>query len=172
MELIKTKDGKPFESEQAANLRMGVLRKEGVKTEVVEVDGGFALKKIDSGRRKKRIPLGTRDRLKYPQREGYVRRVFNDNEDRIQRALDAGYEFVTGDLPGGDPRAGDPTQVGAKVMKEVGGGMKGYLMEIPEAYYRDDQKAKQDKIDALESEMKREKTDGVSGISGKVMLGR
>jgi hypothetical protein len=172
MDLIKTKDGKPFESEQAANLRMGVLRKDGVETQVVEIEGGYALKPIESQKRKKRVPLGTRDRLKYPTRKGYVRRVFNDKDDRIQRALDAGYEFVTDNLPGGDPRAGAPTQVGAKVMKEVGGGTKGYLMEIPEEYYKEDQKAKQDRIAANEAQMKQEKTDGVSGLYGKVTLGR
>ena len=144
-DLILTKEGQPFETAQAANLRMGVLKKEGIKTQPVEVDGGFALKKTG---RKKRVPLGTRDRLRYPKRKGYTRRVFNDDHDRIQRALDAGYEFVTEpDLPGGDPQVGDASQMGKKVSKEVGSGIKGYLMEIPDEYYEEDQKAKMDKID-------------------------
>ena len=41
--LIMTKEGKPFETKQAANLRKGVLKKNKTYTEVVEVDGGFAL---------------------------------------------------------------------------------------------------------------------------------
>lgn len=170
MELIKTKDGQPFETEQAAVLRQGALRKQGVDTQVVQIEGGYALQPESA--RKKRVPLGSRNRLRYPERKGYVRRVFNDDHDRIQQALDAGYEFVTDHLPGGDPRAGDATQVGSKVMKEVGSGMKGYLMEIPEEYYKEDQKAKQERIALLESQMKRDRTDGVSDLYGKVSIGR
>lgn len=171
MELIKTKDGQPFETEQAAVIRQGALKKQGVQTQVVEIEGGYALQK-ETPPKKKRVPLGTRDRLRYPERKGYHRHVFNDQNDRIQRALDAGYEFVEDHLPGGDPRAGDPTQVGSKVMKEVGGGTKGYLMEIPMEYYEEDQKAKQDKITLLESQMKRDRKDGVSDLYGKVSIGR
>jgi len=177
-ELIVTKDGSPFENERVAALRQGAMKRQGLQTTIVEVEGGFALQKEDSEtpdetpRRPERIPLGTRNRLRYPKRKGYYRRVFNDKDDRIQRALEAGYEFVTDHLPGGDPRTGDPSQVGSHVAKEVGGGMKGYLMEIPIEYYKEDQKAKQDRITLLEAQMKRDKTDGISGLYGKVAIER
>jgi len=171
-DLIMTKEGKPFETEQAANLRMGVLKKTGVETQPVEVDGGFALQKIEP-EKKKRVPLGTRNRLSYPERKGYHRRVFNDDHDRIQRALGAGYEFVTeSGLTGGDPRAGDASQMGAKVSKQVGFGTTGYLMEIPDEYYNEDQKAKQERLNLQEAQMKRERTDGVTDLYGKVQIDR
>jgi len=166
-ELIKMKSGEPFKNRKAANLQKGRQLKLGVETQIVEVEGGFALEKLGV-KRKKRIPMGTRDRLRYPERKGYKRRVFNDDHDRIQRALDAGYEFVSGNHPGGDPIAGKPSQQGSKIMKEVGGGIKGYLMEIPEEFYEEDQKAKQDEIDRQEAYMHRKRTDGVGDLYGEV----
>jgi len=171
-DLIMTKEGQPFETEQAANLRMGVLKKTGVETQPVAVDGGFALRKIEPAK-KKRVPLGTRQRLSYPKRPGYYRYVFNDVDDRIQRALDAGYEFVTEDnLTGGDPRVGDASQMGKKVSKQVGGGAMGYLMEIPNEYHEEDLKAKREHLDLQEAQMKRERTDGVTDLYGKVQINR
>lgn len=105
--------------------------------------------------RKPRVPLGTRNVLQYPQRPGYVRRVVNDVDDRVQRFKDAGYEIVHGDETGGDPMAGAASKIGSAVSKPVGGGRAGVLMEIPEEYYREDQAAKQAEIDKVESSMKR-----------------
>ena len=171
-DLILTKEGKPFETAQAANLRMGVLKKEGVETQPVEVDGGFALKK-EEVKTRKRVPLGTRNRLRYPKRKGFRRRVFNDDHDRLQRALEAGWEFVKDPkLTGGTLRAGDASRMGQKVSKDVGDGMKGFLMEIPDEYYEADQKVKQDEIDLQETYMKRKRTDGVSDLYGRVQIGR
>lgn len=167
-EIIRTKDGKPFETEKAAIMRQGQLSKTGTVTEVVEDGEGWALK---ATKRPKRVPLGTRNVLKYPQREGYVRRVVNDVEDRVQRFKAAGYEIVQKkDLPSGDPRAGDASQMGMPVAKSVGNGVKGVLMEIPEEWYLEDKKARQDKITADESAMKQTK-GGVEGGYGDLNLG-
>lgn len=164
-ETIRTKDGKPFESEHAAKIRQGVLAKQGTVTEVVKDEDGFALK---AKKRPKRVPLGTRNVLKYPERKGYIRRVVNDVEDRIQRFKQAGYEIVQKkDLPSGDPRAGDASQMGMPVSKNVGNGVKGVLMEIPEEWYIEDQKAKQDKLLAQEAAMKQNK-GGVEGGYGDI----
>ena len=166
-EIIRTKDGKPFESEKAALMRQGQLKKQGTVTEVVQDDDGWALK---AKKRPKRVPLGTRNVLRYPERPGYVRRVVNDVEDRIYRFQQAGYEIVQKkDLPSGDPRAGDASQMGMPVSKSVGNGVKGVLMEIPEEYYREDQKARQDKITANEMAMKQSK-GGVEGGYGDLDL--
>ena len=46
-------------------------------------------------KRKKRRPIGETDpRLHAPERPGYKRRFVNDIKNRIQRFLEAGYEFV------------------------------------------------------------------------------
>ncbi len=80
-DLIKTQEGEPFATEQAANLRMGVLRKKGTETKVVTIEGGWALEEIK--KRPKRIPLGTRNVLRYPKRPGYHRHVINDVDDNM-----------------------------------------------------------------------------------------
>lgn len=163
-EYIQKKDGSPFPTEKAANLRRGVLRKQGKETQVVEVEGGFALEV--TGKRKRRVPLGRRNVLQYPEREGYMRRVVNDTDDRIMQFQEAGWEVVkNSDLPSGDPRAGDASQQGMPVSKPVGGGVKGVLMEIPEEWFNEDQQAKQDHIKQMEDDMKREK-GGVPGAYG------
>ena len=164
-ETIKTKDGKPFETEKAAIMRQGQLKKQGTVTEVVQEQEGWALK---AKKRPKRVPLGTRNVLKYPDRPGYVRRVVNDVEDRIQRFQNAGYEIVQNkNLPSGDPRAGDASQMGMPVSKSVGNGVKGVLMEIPEDWYKEDQQSKQDKISADEGAMRQNK-GGVEGAYGDI----
>ena len=105
-------------------------------------------------KRNKRVPMGTRNRLKYASRKGFHRRVFNDVDDRIQQAKEAGYEIVQGKDLGGEPYAGDASQLGSTVRKPVGGGKNGVLMEIPNKYYVEDQEAKQARIDAAEQEMR------------------
>jgi hypothetical protein len=161
---IMTKEGKPFETENAAKMRQGQLKKEGKETRVVPVDGGWILNE----KRPKRIPLGTRNVLKYPERPGYKRRVVNDVEDRIQRFQQAGYEIVQKkDLPSGDPRAGDASQMGMPVAKNVGNGVKGVLMEIKEEWYKEDQVRKQTGVSAQEAAMKQNK-GGVEGAYGDI----
>lgn len=92
--------------------------------------------------RKKRTPIGVRNVLTAPVRDGYVRRWVNDRDDRIERFREAGYEPVTADFKGGDPQLGDPSKPGSTVVKSVGGGVKSVLMEIPKEYYDEDQVVK------------------------------
>jgi len=170
MSLIQTNDGKPFETEHAAKIRQGILKNKGTETKVVEADGGWALEEIKPKKRPKRVPLGTRNVLRYPARPGYHRHVINDVDDNILIHEQAGYTVVQKkDLPSGDPRAGDASQMGMPVSKEVGGGVKGVLMEIPQEWYDEDQKARQDKITADESAMKRSKGD-IEGGYGEVKI--
>ena len=164
MNQIMTKEGKPFTTETAAKTRQALLRKEGTETRVVEAEGGWALET----KRPKRIPLGTRNVLRYPKRAGYVRRIVNDVEDRVMRFQQAGYEVVQKkDLPSGDPRAGDASQMGMPVAKSVGNGVKGVLMEIKEEWYLEDQKRKQTGVSAQEQSMKQSK-GGVEGAYGDI----
>jgi len=105
--------------------------------------------------RPKRIPLGTRNVLTAPARRGFVRRFVNDVEDRVQRFRDAGYSVVKGHVQVGDPKAGDDTPMGSVVGKSVGQGTKAVLMEIPEDWYNEDQKDRQDAITQQEQGMSR-----------------
>jgi len=158
-EIIRTKDDKPFETEKAALMRQGQLAKQGTQTEVVKDEDGWALKTI-ARKRPPRVKLGTRNVLRYPERPGYHRHVFNDVDDNILIKQQAGYEIVQKkDLPSGDPRAGDATQMGMPVSKSVGGGVKGILMEIPIEWYEEDQKERQDKILEDENVMKQPRND-------------
>lgn len=102
--------------------------------------------------RPKRVPLGARNRLTFNNlQKGYKYRVINDVDDRISKALEAGYDFVESDEKLGEKRAAEGTVPGAAVKKPVGGGMTGYLMRIREDWYNEDQKEKHKQVDALEA---------------------
>ena len=126
--------------------------------------------KKEQGGRPVRVPLGTRNVLTAPKREGYVRRFVNDEPGRIQDFEAAGYTVVKEDIQVGDPRIGKETEPGSTVKLSAGGGQKTVLMEIPEKYYREDQKLKQDRILASENDMKRQLNVRKDGIYGGVEI--
>lgn len=86
-----------------------------------------------------RIPLGQPERrLAAPEREGYKRRWINDNEQgRIVRAQRGGWTFVL-------------DEAGRPISRVVDKNLNAYLMEIPIAWWKDDQDAKQRKQDEVE----------------------
>lgn len=102
-----------------------------------------------------RTPVGQGDRLKFSQRPGYYRRLVNDKEDRIQRFLDAGYEFVYGDETGGPQQSGDPSKMSSRISKQVGGGVTAYLMELPIDYRKEDVGRKARYVDQVEETMRK-----------------
>lgn len=119
--------------------------------------------------RPQRTPLGRRNVLTASARKGYQRRWVNDTDDRLLRAQEAGYTFVQDPTANtSDQVAGDPAQMGSATSKSVGKGVRAYLMEIPEDFYREDQAAKQKDVDASEAGL-RAKTD--EGQYGAVELG-
>lgn len=126
-------------------------------------------------RKKTRIPIATRNVLRADEREGFHRRFFNDKDDRIARAEAAGYVKVRGNVSTGDPHVGDSSKKGSCVTKSVGGGMKAYLMELPQEFYDEDQKVKQDAIDETEKGMTMDSTKakdaGSDGRYGKIAIG-
>jgi hypothetical protein len=108
-----------------------------------------------------RIPMGERGRLYYDpalleslKKQGLVPRLFNDTPGRIDAALAAGYRFVQADGQIGEDRAAAVSKMGGNMSAHVGGGMKGYLMVLPEEWHQEDQKAKQKKVDASEEAMR------------------
>jgi hypothetical protein len=79
-----------------------------------------------------------------------VRRWVNDQEDRINMFKEAGYTPVVGNADTSTPDARDPNKIGSIVRKHVGGGTYAVLMEIPEEFYKEDQEAKQHRVDEIE----------------------
>jgi hypothetical protein len=110
----------------------------------------------DTGpRHKPRKPFGAMTlKLAYPDRPGFHRHWFNDTTGRIQRAQEAGYEHVIAD--------GKPMQ---KVVgtAEGGGPLVGFLMEIPEEWFREDMAAQQREIDDKEKAIKRGELESQEG---------
>jgi hypothetical protein len=116
--------------------------------------------------------------LKFPQRPGYIRRVVNDDKDRIKRFEAAGYEVVRGPVENAsDGQVGRASQIGDAVTRPVGQGMQGVLMEIPKEWYDEDQADKQSEIDAMEDSMRRRFRKSTNpneedGVYGKVDIGK
>lgn len=125
--------------------------------------------------RPKRTPLGMRNVLAADQRDGFVRRWVNDVDGRIERAKEAGYAPVLKPADAADPRAGASSQVGSAVDKNVGGGVRAVLMEIPREFYEEDKAAKQAIVDRSEAGLARQsgiKGQQYGGVYGKVNLSR
>jgi len=118
-----------------------------------------------------RVPLGTRNVLTAPKRKGYVRRFVNIEPGRIEQFEAAGYTVVKENVQVGDPKIGKNLRPGSGVSLPVGGGTSTVLMEIKEEYYKEDQKAKQDKILLSESDMKRQLNSGQNGLRATSVTG-
>jgi len=122
--------------------------------------------------RTRRSPInGTRNRLNVRGQEpGYVYRIVNDVDDRIQSLQEMGYEIVTdSNVTVGDKRIANPTQEGSPVKVSVGQGVQAYVMRQKQEWFDEDQKAKAARTDELEAQMKREAKD--SGFYGKLKIG-
>ena len=106
--------------------------------------------------RVQRTPIGgPRDILTVKNLDpNYHYRIVNDIPGRIQRFLDAGYEIVPNVDQIGDKVVDNGSKLGSAVTKKVGGNLVGVLMRIPLDWYKEDQVAKQEQIDALELTMR------------------
>lgn len=93
---------------------------------------------------KKRIPLGQHvAQLGYPPRPGFHRRWVSELPGRVDRALAAGWSHVK------DPRSKQPVRL--VVDKSLGErGRNGFLMEIPQALYDEDQEVKSRSLDEVD----------------------
>ena len=122
--------------------------------------------------RTRRTPInGTRNRLNVRgQEDGYVYRIVNDIDDRVQTLQEMGYEIVTDkNVTVGDKRIANPTQEGSPVKVSVGQGIQAYVMRQKKEYFDEDQLAKNARNDELEATMKREAKD--AGFYGKLKIG-
>ena len=122
--------------------------------------------------RTRRTPInGTRNRLNVRgQEDGYVYRIVNDVDDRVQTLQEMGYEIVTDkNVTVGDKRIANPTQEGSPVKVSVGQGIQAYVMRQKKEFFDEDQLAKNARNDELEATMKREAKE--AGFYGKLKIG-
>lgn len=122
-------------------------------------------------RRTRRTPLGTRNVLTISGKDpNYDYRIVNDVGDRIHEFLDNGYEICSkDDLRIGDSRLGAPSSEDSVAKASVGRGMVGYVLRIRKEWREEDERAKQEAVDATEIAMK---TDALNGNYGKLEISR
>lgn len=100
---------------------------------------------------RERKPLGMKSPLSFGNRPGFHRHVINDVNNRINDALEAGYTPVMDNSKTQtDGDAGRASQMANAVKRQVGNGVTGYLMEIPQEWYDEDQKKKQKQNDNID----------------------
>jgi len=100
---------------------------------------------------------------------GFEYRIVKDKPGRVDEFLEAGYEIVTHKAQVGDKRVGVPGAEGSPQKVSLGGGEQGYIMRQRKEWYDEDQKRKQDSIDASEKAMKsRELKEHYGNIDIKV----
>jgi len=173
-ELIFKSDGMPFANEKAATIQATrMLRSDNVRTKVVAVEGGFALRRLFI-KSSKRIPPGKRNVLTFPPIPGYKLRVVNDKPEdmarRIKQMQDAGWEIVQSSERLGDEVAGAASPLGSAVTKPVGKGTTGVLMKKKIEWYEEDEELKMAQIDENERGLVHQAE--VDGRYGKVEIKR
>lgn len=121
--------------------------------------------------RVRRSPInGTRNRLNVRGKEpGYVYRIVNDVDDRIQSFQEMGYEIVNDSgVSVGDKRVGNATQEGSPIRVSVGQGVQAFVMRQKQEWYDEDQAAKQAHVNELEKATERDAEK--EGFYGKVKI--
>jgi len=165
--------GKPFDKErQLLGHRPHCLRKQAAESLEIEIEREKSIAEFDiaaddesaeytedrdgdrESERTERIPFGTaQPKLFVPEREGYRRRIFNDNwvkePGRIERAKQAGYRVVE-DSPINGKTVGS---------NRDGSPIKAMVMEIPRKWFEEDQEKKAELIDRMEKQMMRGELD-------------
>jgi hypothetical protein len=115
----------------------------------------YMTKEAKQNARRERVPFGgPRARLSADHEDGYHYHWFNDIQDRIQRAKDAGYEHVYKKDAGsiGDPDVGNkPDGLGSAVSKRVNENLSCYLMRIKQEFFDADRKLKDLEADQVDS---------------------
>lgn len=123
-----------------------------------------AIAKAPSGR-VKRVPVGGRNILTVTGKDpNFAYRIVNDEDDRITRFKDGGYELVPNEtVKVGDDRANAASSMSSMKQLSVGGGKKAYLMRIRKDWYDEDQKDKQKRVDEQEAATKKKALNGTYG---------
>ena len=104
-----------------------------------------------------RTPISQRNRLAIKNKEdGFIYRIVNDVDDRVELMQGQGYELCTNEQVGaiGNKRVDNTTSLGSTAHFSVGQGTKAVVMRIPDTWYKEDQENKQKEIDSVEASMK------------------
>lgn len=131
--------------------------------------------------RRERTPFSAnRSRLQVEPIKGYQQRWFNDVDGRIERATNAGYEFVTAKEA---PKVGDKevhggnTDVNSRVSRVVGRSkddkpIRAFLMKIRDEWYQEDMQKKEEVNRRVDEAIRGGKAGGASleNTYGKVNL--
>lgn len=121
----------------------------------------------DGAGRQKRVPLGqTRQKMAVEPNKGKTGRWINDWPGRIEAAQAAGYDFVP-DTSKTDSEGRAPHRQMRVGVKEDGTPLIAYYMEIPDKFYREDQKAKQKEVDKIDDAIRRGNVHGAVGQDGR-----
>jgi hypothetical protein len=119
------------------------------------------LKQKAQSERPRRTAVGPRSRINLRDRDpNYHYRLVNSNldsdPDRVLELQERGYEIVPRKEAGrtGDAKVDLPSPVGSAGEISLGQGTRGVWMRIPKEYYAEDQKIKQDEINATEQRAK------------------
>lgn len=133
-------------------------------------------------RRQRSSVDGARDILAVSEQDpNYVYRWVADDPQRpgrIARLKEFGYEVVTQDVEVGQKVVDRNSKVGSAVTRLGGGGVTLVLMRTPKEFWDEDQKAKQDKVDAVDAVMMRDIQQGLipgtkhPGVGGKLEIKR
>ena len=125
---------------------------------------------MESKRKSVRAAInGRRNKLTVTGKEpGFEYRIVNDTDDRIMELQERGYEIVTHSATVGDKRVGVPKKEGSPIEISVGGGRKAYVMRIKKEWYDEDQAAKQELVNDLESSL----TGDSNSDYGKIDISR
>lgn len=141
------------------------MAEEVKKAEPKEKEEGKSQRQKDLEQlRKTRIPPGVATpSAAYPSRPGYKRRVVADRPGRLEKFLRGSWTFVSeDDLDEQNPgrlKAGMREGQDSRVSQVIGSNrdnspLVGYLMEIPEELYDEDQAVKMERVDELEGALR------------------
>lgn len=104
-----------------------------------------------------RTPITQRNRLSVKNQDpGYIYRIVNDEDDRVERLQELGYEVASKEAVGavGNKQVDSASSLGSTAHFSVGKGTKAVVMRQKREYFAEDQATKQSEIDALENTMK------------------
>lgn len=97
--------------------------------------------------RRRNAPKVGSSKMAIPQRVGWVRRWFNDSPGRIAMKRQQGWEICKNE------ETGENWMMVVNNSITEAGGLKGYVMEIPLQFYKEDQDAKQKNLDAIDAQI-------------------